>query len=70
MRESLFFSILNTWLMVKKILQNWLYWIVIDAAAIAFYAQNSYYATIVMYSLYLILAIIGFINWNNRYKKA
>jgi len=62
------FSILNTWLMARKILQNWLYWIAIDSAAIVLYAQNGYYATIVMYSVYLILAIIGFISWQKRYR--
>lgn len=63
------FSILNTVLMARKVLQNWLYWIVIDAAAIVLYAQNGYYATIVMYSVYLILAVIGFISWQNLYKQ-
>ncbi|NQY27202.1 MAG: nicotinamide mononucleotide transporter [Piscirickettsiaceae bacterium] len=63
------FSIMNTFLMVKKVLQNWLYWIVIDAAAIVLYAQNGYYATIVMYSIYLILAVIGLLSWQKRYHK-
>ena len=61
------FSIMNTFLMVKKVLQNWLYWIVIDAAAIVLYAQNGYYATIVMYCIYLILAVIGLITWQKLY---
>ena len=61
------FSVLNTWLMVKKVLQNWLYWIVIDSAAIVLYAQNGYYATIVMFSIYLVLAVIGFITWQKLY---
>lgn len=61
------FSILNTVLMARKVLQNWLYWIVIDAAAIVLYAQNGYYATIVMYSVYLVLAVIGFISWKKLY---
>jgi len=63
------FSIMNTFLMVKKVLQSWLYWIVIDAAAIVLYAQNSYYATIVMYSVYLILAIVGMIAWQKLYQQ-
>lgn len=63
------FSVMNTWLMAKKILQNWLYWIVIDAAAIVLYAQNGYYATIVMYSVYLILAIAGAISWQKLYRQ-
>jgi len=63
------FSVLNTWLMAKKVLQNWLYWIVIDSAAIVLYAQNGYYATIVMFSIYLILAVIGFISWQKLYQQ-
>jgi len=63
------FSVLNTWLMAQKILQNWLYWIVIDSAAIVLYAQTGYYATIIMFSVYLILAIIGFIRWNKLYQQ-
>jgi len=64
------FSIMNTFLMVKKVLQNWFYWIVIDAAAIVLYAQNGYYATIVMYSIYLILAIFGLLAWQKRYHQS
>lgn len=63
------FSVMNTWLMAKKVLQNWLYWIIIDAAAIALYAQNGYYATIVMYSIYLILAVVGFISWKKVFTR-
>ncbi|MFW5450138.1 MAG: nicotinamide riboside transporter PnuC [Methylophagaceae bacterium] len=63
------FSVLNTWLMAKKVLQNWLYWIIIDAAAIVLYVQNGYYATVVMYSVYLILAVAGMISWHKLYRQ-
>ena len=63
------FSVLNTWLMAKKVLQNWLYWIVINSAAIVLYVQNGYYATVVMFSLYFILAIVGFLSWQKRYRQ-
>ena len=63
------FSVLNTWLMANKVLQNWLYWIVIDSAAIVLYAQNGYYATIVMFTVYLVLAIVGFISWQKLYRQ-
>ena len=53
--------------MARKVLQNWLYWIVIDAAAIVLYAQTGYYATIVMFAIYLVLALIGYISWMKLY---
>ena len=61
------FSVLNTILMARKVLQNWLYWIVIEAAAIVLYAQTGYYATIVMFTIYLVLALLGYISWMKLY---
>jgi nicotinamide mononucleotide transporter len=63
------FSVLNTVLMARKVLQNWLYWIVIDAAAIQLYYETGYYATIVMFSVYLVLALVGYLNWMKLYYK-
>ncbi len=63
------FSVMNTWLMAKKILQNWLYWVIIDAAAIVLYAQSGYYATVILFSIYTVLAIVGYLNWLKLYTK-
>jgi nicotinamide mononucleotide transporter len=63
------FSVMNTYLMAKKILENWLYWVVIDAAATVLYVQTSYYATAVLFVLNTILAIVGFISWVKLYRK-
>jgi nicotinamide mononucleotide transporter len=62
------FSVMNTWLMAKKVLQNWLYWVVIDGAAIVLYAQSGYFATVILFSVYTLLAIIGFISWQKLYR--
>ncbi|WP_127470308.1 nicotinamide riboside transporter PnuC [Thiomicrorhabdus aquaedulcis] len=63
------FSVMNTVLMARKVLENWLYWIIIDSAAIALYWQTGYYVTIVMFSVYLALAVYGYLHWKNLYKK-
>lgn len=57
------FSVMNTVLMARKVLESWIYWIVINAAAIALYFQTGYYVTIVMFMVYLVLAIYGYKNW-------
>lgn len=64
------FSVLNTYLLTRKILQNWLYWIVIDVAAIFLYVQTGYYATIVMYVVYLLLAVVGYVSWLRLYRQS
>lgn len=62
------FSVLNTWLMARKVLQNWLYWVIIDACAIVLYIETGFYATVALFSLYTILALAGFINWLRLYR--
>lgn len=57
------YSIMVTYLMVHKVLENWLYWIVIDSLAIFLYWQNGYFATVLMFILYLAVAVYGYWNW-------
>ncbi len=63
------FSVMNTWLIAKKVLENWLYWVVIDAAATALYVQTGFYATAALFMLNTILAIAGFVSWVKLYRK-
>ena len=57
------FSVMNTVLMVKKIIESWLYWMVINTLAITLFFQTGYYATLIMFLVYLILAFYGYYSW-------
>ena len=61
------FSVMTTVLMARKILENWLYWVVIDAFAIALYWQTGFYVTIIMFLVYMVLAVYGYRNWQRLY---
>ena len=61
------FSGIATWMMAKKVLENWLYWMVIDSIAIALYYKSGYLATIVLFVLYVILAFYGYASWRKAY---
>jgi len=63
------FSVMNTVLMARKIIESWAYWIVIDSAAIALYWQTGYYVTIIMFTVYLVLAFYGYQNWKKLHIK-
>ena len=54
------FSGIATWMMAKKVLENWLYWMVIDSTAIVLYFKSGYLATIVLFVLYVILVVDGY----------
>ncbi|MGQ2966882.1 nicotinamide mononucleotide transporter family protein, partial [Methylophilus sp.] len=63
------FSVMNTWLIARKVLENWLYWAVIDGAATILYIQTGYYATAALFVLNTILAVAGFISWVKLYRQ-
>ena len=62
------FSVLATWMLAQKILENWLYWIVIDSAAIILYWSTGYYVTIILFMLYVVLSLYGYTTWRKNRK--
>jgi len=62
------YSLSATFMVTRKILENWIYWIVIDLVSIYLYAQRDYNLTAVQYGLFAILAVFGYIAWRNEYK--
>ncbi len=62
-------SIVATVMVARKVLENWLYWLVIDALSIIIFVDRELYQTALMFVLYLILAAIGYYNWRKIYRK-
>lgn len=60
------FSFIATWLTAKKILQNWIFWIVIDALAAAMYSIKGLYPTTALYIFYCVVCVYGYIQWQNQ----
>ncbi|RLA83376.1 MAG: nicotinamide riboside transporter PnuC [Epsilonproteobacteria bacterium] len=61
------FSVIATWMLAKKVLENWLYWMVVDSTAIVLYWKSGYLATIILFILYVILAIYAYYSWSKAY---
>lgn len=62
------FSLINTWLVTRKKLENWIYWIVIDTAAVKLYIDTGYYSTAVLFGIYVVVAIFGYVRWSKAMK--
>ncbi|HET7201892.1 MAG TPA: nicotinamide riboside transporter PnuC [Steroidobacteraceae bacterium] len=56
-------SVLATWLVARKLVENWFYWIAIDLVAAALYWSQGLHATAVLYVLYTALAVRGYQAW-------
>jgi len=62
-------SLVAQYLMIKKILQSWLFWIIVDVVAIVIYAYKDLYFTTVLYVLFLIMAVMGYLEWKKAYNE-
>jgi len=56
-------AIVATFMVARKILENWLYWFVIDGISVFIYSARELDLTAVLFVLYLILIVIGFRRW-------
>jgi len=61
------FSVIATWMLANKVLETWLYWMVIDTAAIVLYWKSGYLVTIILFVLYVILAFYAYYSWWKTY---
>lgn len=62
-------AVITTWMVARKILENWLYWIVIDAASIVLYLDRSLYMTALLFVLYVFIAAYGYWEWRQHYRQ-
>ena len=60
-------SVFTTVMVARKVLENWLYWIVINVVSIYLYIDRGLDQTAAMFALYLVLATLGFYAWKKAY---
>ncbi len=58
------------WLMAKKKVESWYWWIATNIASIPLYFVKHYVFTSVYYLVLLILAVFGLISWKNKAQHA
>lgn len=63
-------SVITTYMVAKKVLENWLYWIVINNIAIFLYIDRGLYLTAMLFVAYFVICIFGFFSWKNTYKNS
>ena len=57
------FSLVTTWLVARRYVENWLYWIVIDLVCIGVYLERDIPAFVWLFVLYTVLAFWGWRRW-------
>jgi nicotinamide mononucleotide transporter len=62
-------SLLATWMVARVRLENWLYWIVIDAVSLYLYAAQGLAFVALLYLVYLVIAVFGWFEWRGRLRR-
>lgn len=57
--------IVGTWMLARKMLENWLFFILADAILVGLFIYKSLYITAVLYAIYTIIAVFGYFKWKN-----
>lgn len=61
-------AVICTWMVTQKILENWLYWIVIDTVSIYLYIDRELYLYATLFALFTVIAVYGFYQWRANYR--
>lgn len=56
-------SVFATFLVARKVYENWHWWLLIDSVSMYLYCTRHLYATMLLFGLYLILIVIGMREW-------
>lgn len=57
-----------TFLVARKVLENWFYWFLIDALSVWLYVSRGLPLTAMLFCVYLVLIPIGFFAWRRDYR--
>ncbi|MBS01095.1 MAG: nicotinamide mononucleotide transporter [Gammaproteobacteria bacterium] len=60
-------SVVTTYMVARKVLENWIYWFVIDAVSIALYIDRGLYYTAILFALYVVMVVFGGLAWYRRW---
>jgi len=62
-------SIVATWMLAQKILEHWIFWIVIDAVSAGLYVYKELYPTVILFMVYTVVSFVGYINWKRNWQQ-
>lgn len=62
-------SIVATWMLARKYIDHWLFWIAIDLLSMFMYLYKGLYFYSVLFLIYTIGAVVGYLEWKKTLKK-
>ena len=64
------YAVVTTYMVTRKILENWVYWFVIDSVSVYLYYSRGLYLTALLFIAYLVIIVFGYLKWKKEYDQA
>jgi len=61
-------SVVTTYMVARKLLENWPYWLVIDSLSAYLYFARELYLYFGLFVLYVVLVVIGWVRWQRDWQ--
>lgn len=61
-------SVVAQFLMSRRRLESWLFWIAVDVMAIALFWTKGLYPTALLYTAFLVLCVWGYLRWSRAWR--
>ncbi|MCF6333195.1 MAG: nicotinamide riboside transporter PnuC [Draconibacterium sp.] len=61
-------SIIATWMLAKKYIEQWLIWIFVDFISAGLYIYKGLWPTVILFVIYTAMAYLGYIEWKKDLK--
>ena len=58
--------IIAMWLLARKNIEHWLVWIAVNVLSTILYIWKGLYPTALLYGIYIVISILGYINWKHK----
>jgi len=59
-------SVFATWLLARRVIESWIWWIAIDVGLAGLFALQGLWVTAALYGAYAVLAVAGLRSWRRR----
>ena len=63
-------AIASTYMVAKKVIENWFYWFVIDSISIYLFISRELFLTAFLFLIYLVIIIYGYRSWKKLLKNS
>ena len=60
-------AVVATYMVAKKLLENWIYWLVIDSISIFLFIARDLFPTAFLFGIYIIIIIYGYRSWSKKF---